>query len=247
MNFFRSILITFCVIPSLYAAGEPLNIGIESFNPPFVMQGAHHEIYGYDIDMMNSLCKLINRTCTYKIMKFEELIPAVTNKQIDLAVSAITITKERAQRVNFSLPYLLSYSRFLTNRANATNQPFSLALLKNKNIGVATGSVFANQIQQMGVINPVIKEYPGEEESLEGLRNGDVDFILFDSPTALYWEANSAGEFKVEGDSYLYGFGLGIAINGTEGDLLKNINTALLQYQNSPDYKQNFNTYLQQF
>lgn len=230
----------------VHAEGETLTIGTESFSPPFIMQGANNAIYGFDIDMMNSLCKILNRTCVFKVMRFEQLIPALQNKTIDAAVSSITITMDRAKLVNFSNPYALSYSRFLSLKS--PNQPaFSLDALSGKKIGVETGTVFTYQIMQMGIKNPVMKEYDSVGKLLEGLNAGEVDYILVDNPTAVYWAANSGDSLTTVGPAFSYGYGYGIAIQPSNNDLLKEINQALVQYENSPDYKQNYNRYLAEF
>ncbi len=243
MNYFRRLLITFFFfISTSHAIGEPLNVGITSFSPPFIMHGAHSDVYGFDIDMMNSICKILQRTCQFRVMRFDQLLPAVANNTVDVAVSAITITPERSKIVNFSLPYLLSYSRFLT-KAPVT-QAFSLDLLNNKTIGIETGTIFADQIKAMGIRDPILKEYSRTEEMLEELDSGEVDFVLLDSPTTVYWEANSSGKFVKIGPAYMYGFGLGIASNPS---LLNDLNKAVLQYQNSEDFKLNFDRYLVQF
>ncbi|STY28444.1 arginine ABC transporter substrate-binding protein [Legionella wadsworthii] len=243
----RLILIALtCFTSSLFAEGEPLNVGIESFDPPFVMQGAHHQAYGFDVDMMNSLCRIMNRTCSFHVMRFEQLIDAVINKKIDVAVSSITITSERAKLVNFSLPYLLSYSRFLESKSIA-QEAFSLDLLNSKKIGLETGTVFFEQLKQMGVKNPNIKEYKGIEEQLSALSRGDVDIILLDNATAIYWASNSSESFRLIGPPYMYGNGYGIIVNPDDPQLLARINDALVQFQNSESYKQNYNKYLLEF
>ena len=239
----RSILMVFiCFTTSIFAQGEPLNIGIETFDPPFVIQGANKEIYGFDIDMMNSLCQMINRTCRFHEMRFDELLNAVATQKMDVAVSSITITPGRSKLVNFSLPYLLSYSRFLEKKS-APNQPFSLALLNNKKIGLGTGTVFQNQLTAMGLKNPIIKEYTNVDNQLNALNKGEVDIILLDNAAALYWASNSSDVFKLVGPPYMYGYGYGIAINPSEVNLLTDFNNALVQYQNSNNYKQNYNRY----
>ena len=239
----RSILIVYiCFTTSIFAQGEPLNIGIETFDPPFVIQGANKEIYGFDIDMMNSLCQLINRTCRFHVMRFDELLNAVATQKMDVAVSSITITPGRSKLVNFSLPYLLSYSRFLEKKSNP-DRPFSLALLNNKKIGLETGTVFQNQLTVMGVKNPIIKEYNNVDNQLNALKRGEVDIILLDNAAALYWASNSSDVFKLAGPPYMYGYGYGIAINPSEVNLLTDFNNALVQYQNSNNYKQNYNRY----
>ncbi|WP_454780275.1 transporter substrate-binding domain-containing protein [Legionella sp. WA2022007384] len=243
----RLILITFiCFSSSLFAEGEPLNVGIESFDPPFVMQGSHNEAYGFDVDMMNSLCKIMNRKCAFHVMRFAQLIDAVANKKLDAAVSSITITSDRAKQVNFSLPYLLSYSRFL-ERKTLSKEPFNLDLLNTKTIGLESGTVFLDQLSQMGVKNPNIKEYPGIEDQLSALGRGDVDIILLDNATAVYWASNSGDTFKLIGPPYMYGNGYGIAINPADQDLLTKLNQALVQFQNSEDFKVNYNKYLFEF
>jgi len=45
----------------------------------------------------------------------------------------------------------------------------------------------------------------------------------------------------------MYGLGLGIAVNNTEKQLLTDINAAILQYQASSDYKNNYKEYLSEF
>jgi polar amino acid transport system substrate-binding protein len=236
------------VNPALPAVGTipTLIIATETFTPPFEMR-ASDQIYGFDIDMMNALCKIMKRTCQFKIMRFEQIIDAVAKKDVDAAISSITITTERAKRVDFTLPYLLSYSRFLTTTANSTKQSFGLLALKDKKIGVESGSIFPDQIQKMGVINPSIINYPTADNMLEALRAGSVDYLLLDNPTAVYWAANSSGAFTVVGEPTVYGYGLGIAVNPSEKDLLSAMNAALLQYQNSAEYKLNYDTYLKQF
>jgi polar amino acid transport system substrate-binding protein len=248
MSFLRHILLTsICFTSSIFAADLPiLNIGTESFSPPFEMQGSKNEIYGFDIDMMNSLCKMMQRTCKYHIMRFDLLLEAVNRRELDMAISSITITPERTKTVSFSIPYLLSYSRFLI-KASSKNEPFSLAYLNGKKIGVEAGTIFPQQIEAMGVKNPQIKMYATVSDQLTGLSKGEVDLILMDNPTAVYWASNSSETFKLEGPSYMYGYGLGIAVNPGEPGLLGALNQALLQYQSSPEYKQNFDRYLSAF
>src|SRR3989338_839378 len=106
MNRLKSLILTISLLiaPMLYAAGEVLKVGVTSFAPPFVMQGANQKLFGFDIAMMDSLCKKMNRSCQYQVLPFDELLQAVADKQVDVAISAISITMGRAKLVDFSLP-----------------------------------------------------------------------------------------------------------------------------------------------
>ncbi|HHL3493088.1 TPA: transporter substrate-binding domain-containing protein [Legionella pneumophila] len=248
MKFIKGLLFFFIfLISPLHAQDEPLRVGVGGFYPPFLMQGTNNEISGYDIATMTELCKIMKRPCNFQVMRFRQLIPAVANKQIDLAISAISITPERSSQVNFSMPYLLSYSRFLTNKIHNTHRPFSLMLLKGKRIGVEQNTVFNEEIRRMGIIDPVIVEFDRTEEMLEALSANDIDFVLMDNPAALYWAANSSGNFHVIGSPMLIGYGLGIAVNRENSELLKSLNDALLEYQRSEKYKENYNKYMMNF
>jgi polar amino acid transport system substrate-binding protein len=232
--------------PVYAAEGDPLIVGVETFIPPFVLQGANKGLYGFDIDMMTEICKIMKRTCQFRVMRFDRLLDAVASSEIDVAISAITVTADRAAKVNFSAPYLTSHSRFLTKKT-AKPVPFNLSSLNNKTIGIEAGSIFAQQIQAMGIKNATIRENPKVAALLEDLENGKVDFIIVDNQTAIYWEANSSDRFVLHGPPYEYGYGFAIAVNPADESLLTAINQALITYQKSEAYKRDYKRYLSQF
>lgn len=246
MRLFNIIFISL-ISPLQAADTKPLIIGVDMFSPPFVMQGGKKELYGFDISMMMSLCKLMQRHCQFKQFKWVDLLGAVSTNKIDLAVSSITITAERARKMNFSLPYSLSYSRFITRSDRFIKEPFNMESLNNKKIGAYQGTVYENNVSKFGIKNPVIKTYAGYEEALRALKNNEVDFILLDSPTALYWAANSSGAFKTAGKPIIYGYGIGIAISPDNAALIPELNKALLNYQDSKEYRSNYHRYLEEF
>lgn len=241
----KAILLIGVIVSSLvHGQNPPLRVAIEHFNPPFVKQTTNNRFYGFDIKLMENICRQLERQCQYNPMRFVDLIAAVENNVADVAISAITITVPRAQRVNFSLPYLMSRSRFM-GKTEQNEQPFSLNLLRNKRIGIEEGHVFNEQILEMGVQDARIVYYRDIPSLIEALNNGRVDFLLLDNPSAVFWQHNSSGRLKALGSPLDYGFGFGIAINRENEDLLRQINEALLVYQNSREYRQNYQKYLE--
>ncbi len=229
-----------------YAQNPPLKVAVTRFAPPFVMQSTVKDYYGFDIAMMQYICTAIQRDCQFIQMPFEDLIPAVETNKVDVAVSSITITADRAQQISFSSPYLPSESRFLLS-AQLAAVPFSLTLLDNKKIGVQTGSIFATQIQILNVKKPKIVPYDDEEEMIAALSDGKIDAILMDSAAAIYWQGRSSYVLKAIDMKLPYGYGFGIAVNKNAASLLQSINQALAVYQTSGAFKKNFNMYLQEF
>jgi polar amino acid transport system substrate-binding protein len=231
-----------------FLVNAPLKIGVGGFYPPFIMRGANQELFGFDIDMMSDICQLMKRSCTFQPMRFRQLIPALMNNQIDVAVNAMAITIERSKLVDFSMPYLLSYSRFLTTHT-FSNPRFSLQLLAGKRIGVGGDSVFNQEIREMSIVNPIIVEFRGShsvENLIEALSTGKIDYVLMDNSSALYWAAN-VNNIEVTGKPIMYGYGLGIAVHQQNTILLQSINKALLQYVYTNEYLKGYNRYIMQF
>ncbi|CAM3669955.1 transporter substrate-binding domain-containing protein [Legionella longbeachae] len=241
-------LLSVCVFIAqpLRAQSEPLRVAVDPVNPPFVMRGANNQLYGYDVSMMEYICKTIQRPCQFIPTRFDKMLHEVSIKKVDVATSSITITAERSKMVNFSFPYLLSKTRFVGPKKLA-NQSFGRELLNYRKIGITEGSIYPDFLLKMEVIKPIIISYTNSNNLIEALNRGEINFGLMDEPTALYWQSHSAQKFAVLGPSFSYGFGLGIAVNKDNLTLLQSINNALLKYQESDDFKRNYNAYMARF
>lgn len=235
---------------SLHAEGEVLKVAVNGYSPPFVMQSANKQLSGFDIELMQNICKSLKRTCQFEMMHFQDLIKAVQTKKADVAVSSIFITPERAALVNFSLPYLPSNALFLGLKDKIKGS-FNLGMLNNSTIGVEKGTIFDKMADTLGIQNPKVVRYDKYAEEIEALRDNDIDFALMDEPAARYWQIQSSGIFMALGQPMVYGsgadLGVAIAVNKEEGDLLNEINTALQEYKNSKDYKDNYDRYIAYF
>jgi ABC-type amino acid transport substrate-binding protein len=192
--------------------------------------------------MMQDIYDKIERDCQFKSIPFAELIPSLVNDQSYLAVGGIAITPERAEKINFSRPYLPSYSLFLTH-INFSAKKFELHLLDNKRIGVEEGSVFTRYIQGMNIKTPRIKTYRFESTMIESLSDKKIDVVLIDAASARYWAQHSHNILKTIGESIHYGFGSGIAINPGSPELIDPVNKALEEYKKSSEFKKHYDTH----
>lgn len=66
------------------------------------------KLLGFDIDLMNYIAARIGYGVEFVNMPFDKLIPSVVNGEVDCAISAITITKERESVIDYSIPYLFA-------------------------------------------------------------------------------------------------------------------------------------------
>lgn len=85
-----------------------IQVGSDTAFPPFEnVEGA--ETVGFDVDLMKAIGKQIGLDVEFKTYKFDALITGVqSGTEFDMIGSAMTITEERAQSVDFSNPYINS-------------------------------------------------------------------------------------------------------------------------------------------
>jgi polar amino acid transport system substrate-binding protein len=84
----------------------PLQVGMELAYPPFEMEDPQGNPTGVSVDLATALGKYLNQPVTIENIPFSGLIPALKTGKIDLIISSMTETPERAQSIDFSDPYL---------------------------------------------------------------------------------------------------------------------------------------------
>lgn len=87
-------------------AAEPLRVGMELSYPPFETIGTDGKPEGVSIEIARALASDLGRPLQIENMPFTGLIPALKTGKIDLIISSMTATPERAKAVTFSDPYL---------------------------------------------------------------------------------------------------------------------------------------------
>ena len=96
-----------CLTAAIAAAGqEPLRVGMELAYPPFEMTDKSGSPSGISVDLARDLGKALGRPVKIENMAFDGLIPALKTGKIDLIISSMTATGERARSIDFSDPYL---------------------------------------------------------------------------------------------------------------------------------------------
>lgn len=223
-----------------------LHVGVNYFQPPFIMRSGNNAYQGFDVSMMLYICKSLNRTCKFHSMPFGELLSSVQNGKIDAAVSSITITYERAQKVNFSNAYLPSQSRFLGS-VDLKGQPITVDLLSSKKIGIKEGSIFDKQLRSFNLKQLDLHKFADDGQLIDALNKKDIDLGLTDNETAIYWQNQSSNKIVALGKPIKYGLGYGIATNLNDMELNKQINIALDNYHKDIQFKNDFDTYIKEF
>jgi polar amino acid transport system substrate-binding protein len=203
MNFTRrSILIASAVtgivaMPFVAHAEGVLNVGSYPNNPPFEAKNASGVFEGFEVDLVTEAAKRIGMTVNIAGYDFQPLFPATSSGRIDVAISSITITKERLVSQTFTQPYYDSAMGIAARDDGTIN---SLADLKGKVVGSHSGSTshkwLVDNRDKYGFSE--VKSYNSPQDALLDLSAGRVDGITSDVPNMEYAFTKMKGMRVVE-------------------------------------------------
>ncbi len=113
LSIILSLAILFSMSLSTFAFGThgvmqkaKIKVGINAQFPPFEYYDENGELTGFDIDLMSYIGEEIGFDIEFVDMSFDKLFPAVINGDVACCISAISITKERDNIIDYSTPYL---------------------------------------------------------------------------------------------------------------------------------------------
>lgn len=95
---------------------RPLTVGMELDYPPFEMTDAQGRPTGVSVDLAQALAAHLQRPVKVRNVSFDGLVPALKTGKIDLIISSMTATPERAQSIDFSDPYVKTGICLLVNK-----------------------------------------------------------------------------------------------------------------------------------
>ena len=99
-------------------AKKELVVGTAASMPPLNMTMKDGQIAGMEIDLARFIAASLDVKLTLKQMHFNDLLPALQAGQVDMVLSAMTITPARNLKVAFVGPYFASGKSILTKQAN---------------------------------------------------------------------------------------------------------------------------------
>ncbi len=85
---------------------KPLVVGMEMAYPPFELRNAENEPDGISVRMAEGLAEYLERPLELRDVEWSGIIPALQSGKIDVIISSMTRTEERARAIAFSDGYV---------------------------------------------------------------------------------------------------------------------------------------------
>ncbi len=99
------ILLVFILVSCGGQDATTIVVGMELEFPPFETTDEEGNPIGISVDFAEALGKKLDRKIKIVNIRFSGLIPALQSNQIDMIISSMSSTEERAKQIDFSKPY----------------------------------------------------------------------------------------------------------------------------------------------
>lgn len=195
---------------------------------------------GFDVDLLTGIAKKLGLKTQFQVTNFDSLKSgaALTAGQCDMIASALTITDERKNSMDFSDPYYDSLQSLLVKKSSGIK---NIKDLSGKNLGVQQGTT-GQSYAQKNAKGANLVQYPSDGELWPALQAGQIDAILQDNPVNVQHQKDDSAYQVVE--TYKTNEAYGFAFEkGKMEALRKDINAQLKAFKDSGQYKTIYDKY----
>lgn len=171
-----------------------LVVGMDPTYPPFEMRDPSGELSGVSVDLGRALGEYLSRPVEFRAIDFQGLIPALKSGKVDLIISSMTRTDERAKSVLFSDPYVANGLCLLVSIESNVNDIADLNQTGRKVVvrTGTTGHIYARKALENAELLP--QELV--ETCVAEVRNGNVDAFLYDQLSVLAYAEKYPDKLK---------------------------------------------------
>lgn len=189
-------------VDKIKAAGE-LRIGCEAAYVPFTYRDKTSAIVGFDVEIVQKYLEPLGAKAVFIDTQWSGVIPALYAGRFDM-IPTMSYTKERLERVRFSIPYA-DASQALLIRAGDKDKIKTIADMSNRVLGIKLGSpgetlktrLDAQLKTERGSGFKDVKTYDDHPAAYLALAQGSVDGVLNTVPTLSVVMRDRPGAFDM--------------------------------------------------
>jgi polar amino acid transport system substrate-binding protein len=177
------------LLPDAVKKRGTLTVGTDASYAPMSSFGPDgRTIIGVEPDLGAAIGKVLGVRVRFSNQDFMELLPDVVDGRIDLAMSAMTDTAQRARTVDF-VNYFSAGTAIVVQRGN----PDAIADIKDlcgRPVAVEAGTTQVDLLARAQTNCPdepiMVRTYPTNSDALVQLRTGRASAVLNDLPPAVF-------------------------------------------------------------
>jgi polar amino acid transport system substrate-binding protein len=194
---------------------------------------------GFDGDLVNEIAKGLDLQLEVQDSGFDGLQSglALNSGQCDLVASAMTITEEREEKLDFTEGYYDSEQSLLVPSGSDIA---SIDDLAGKRVGVQQGTTGKSYTEENAPSDAEIVSFPSDAEMFNAIKAGQVDALLQDLPVNLAHTED--GEFEIV-EQFDTGEKYGFAVKQDNTELRDAVNEQLSALREDGTYDKIYDKY----
>jgi len=211
--------------------------GIDADYPPHAYVDEKGNPAGFDVEALNWIAEEMGFEVIHQPTAWDGIVSSLLAKKIDMVFSGMSITEERKEKVNFTIPYW-SIDQAIAVRSDSDLNAIEI-FMGEYAIGTQRGCTAAmwiedNLINQELFPKDNLKLYEGFSLAVQDLLNGRVDAAMMDDVMVedvirKEMDIKIVGTIKT-GEEY------GVAVRKEDRELLELINEGINRIMNSPKW-----------
>jgi polar amino acid transport system substrate-binding protein len=220
--------------------GGALTVCTDSPYPPFVYE-QKGKLVGFDVDLGQAVADELGVDLDVIDVNFDDITSgtSLNTDTCDVAISAMTITGERARVLDFSSPYFDAKQALVTPRGSGLDQ---LSELAGKRVGVQKDTTGETYLSDFAPESTVVTAYADAAGLQQAIDAGEIDAAMLDNTVSGQFVADNprlklAREFDT-GEQY----GMAVKKDGNI-PLLRSINSTLAGLREDGTYTKIYDKY----
>jgi polar amino acid transport system substrate-binding protein len=182
--------------------GREVTIAVENAYLPFnYIDPSSGEPAGWDYEVWNEICRVLNCVPVYTEAAWEGMIQAVADGQFDAAADGITITDDRAEIVDFSDGYISIEQRLLVRKDETRIESIDdIVADESLKLGTQTGTT---NYETATTFLPAerISAFEQFPFAVQALIAGEIDAVIIDEVAGMGYLGANADDLKLVGPS----------------------------------------------
>jgi len=163
-------------------------VGTSADYPPFEFVNESGEYDGFDVALFREIGNRMGVEVKIQDMEFSVLISALKQGKIDAIIACMTVTPERDEQVDFTIPYYNSGDAVLIKRGSSINLE-TVEDVAAYRVGVQTGTIHEEWVRDNLVVTGKMDAagliaFPRADQAVMDLENGQVDVVIMDLAAA---------------------------------------------------------------
>ena len=170
-----------------------IRVGTEPGWPPYeFLNTTTNQIVGFEIELTEAIASKLNLTVEWHNVGFDTIIPSIQSKELDLGVSGFSVTTERLDVVQFTMPHSITEGQIImlnsTKIAKGITTLASISDLSTLNLKVGTQSSTTEEGELLDKISHgLISSYTTYLDALTAMKTGLIDCVYAETPITSDW------------------------------------------------------------